>query len=166
MNEETFSIFDRQPRRENDPANKLDRELMIKRVIALRSEGKSTDQIATVLDMPARTVRNWLSEATAEIKADNRDFLAEKFAIHNHRCEWLYQRVMKELKERFSTDLIKTLLLILDRQARLLGLDKSGQARKDINAWIESATDEQLIAEAKKYNIPIPEKFDAEKAKG
>jgi hypothetical protein len=135
---------------------------MLKLVIRLRAEGKSTIQIGEKLGVPDRTVRNWLAEASAELRAENRAFAAEMFTIHQQRCEDLYARVRKKLKNQFSIDLVKVALLILDRQSRLLGLDRAGRGNTPMsNDWLENATTQELIDRAKELGVPVPEKFDA-----
>lgn len=152
------SVFHAQPRRDGDIQNILDHEIKLKLVIRLRSEGKSSYQIGELLGVPDRTVRNWLNEATTMVRATNREFINEMFAIHQHRLEALYQEVVKKLAEHFSTDLVKTAILLLDRQSKLLGLDS--QRTRLNNDWLEQATDDELIAEAKRLGVPIPQSFE------
>jgi hypothetical protein len=149
--------------RQADPVRHLDHEIRLKLVIRLRSEGKSSYEIGQTLGVPDRTVRNWLSEASQQVRAENRQFTSEMFTIHQHRCESLYAMVRKRLEDpiSFTTDLVKVALAILDRQSRLLGLDRTKNAgRTNSNDWLENASTEELVQAARDAGIPVPESFN------
>lgn len=146
---------------EPDPLlDELDHWLKHREVVKLRSAGLTVREISEQMGAPQRTVYRWIAEAANAIRRENRSFTQEMFLAHVYRLERLYQIVQQRIDEAgFSRDAVRAAIDILDRQSKLLDLDRS-KSYRGRNDWMDDAKDEELIAEARRLGLHVPEKFD------
>lgn len=139
------------------------------KVMSLRMKGKTREEIAKELDLSVRSVDQAINTTITELRDAAPLIVEEMFSVHQLRLEALYQIVQKKIDEMLDFDerLFKVALSILERQSKLLGLDRDKVKTKTSRAdryhettdWLEDATPSELIHEAESYGITVPEKF-------
>lgn len=141
-----------------DPlVDELDHWLKHKEVIRRRAAGMGVEQIAVEMGVERRTIYRWIAEAANAIRSENKSFTQEQFLINYHRLERLYELIEQKLVEvGFQRDVFRAAIDILDRQSRMLGLDRGGPSR---GQWLETASNDDLVAEARRLGIKIPDNF-------
>ncbi len=119
-----------------DPEKNLDRSLLIDLVVKCRMEGRSTaDTVAMLfgLDTPSnrRQYFDLLDVATHQTYDRLADTCKQAFVIQNARLEELWRLAYARLGllETFDEGVCRACIAILDRQAKLLGLDKDKDNR-------------------------------------
>lgn len=148
----------------------LDHWLKHREVIRRRSAGQNVAEIAAEMGEPERTVYRWIAEATQAVRAENRSFVQEMFLISFHRLERLYEIIEKRLAKMatddalFSRDVFRAAIDVIDRQSKLLGLDRNKVGSKGRDEFLDGASDADLVAEADRLGIRLPEKFRGPKA--
>jgi hypothetical protein len=131
-------------------------------VMERRARGESHESIAKDLGVQVRAVHRWIKEVVDEVRLRSVDYAEEMFVIHSNRLESLYQRVQKYIDEMvlFDEKMFRIAVLVLERQSKLLGLDKAGKpVGADAYEWLKNATPDQLIQHAKDMGLRVPEKF-------
>jgi hypothetical protein len=131
-------------------------------VLRMRAKGVPYSEIAEQTGMDVRSVRRLVQDEVQRVRAELAEDVAEMFVLHNERLEALYRITRTHIDNMavFDDRPIKVALLILERQSRLLGLDKDAKpGRGNTYDWLENATPTDLIAEAERRGIRIPEKF-------
>lgn len=106
------------------------------RIVQLRAEGRPTSEIAkTVLGEDTQATRRHVFrviEKSVKAAYDKMtDRIREAFVINDTRLEMLYSRVHAHAMSltHFDDRVFRVLLMILERQSKLLGLDKGGDQR-------------------------------------
>lgn len=144
------------------------------RIIELRAQGVSVPKIVEQLakdDTPLayNTVYQIVREYANAVRDEALQRGEERFAEHDARYEYLYGQIQRRLARAAENDeyddgkfaaLVRAAVAVLDRQARLLGIDKvktpNSPAQHD---WLDRATPGQLVELAQKFELKLPEKF-------
>ena len=146
------------------------------RIVELRAKGMLPREIGPTVGMTENAVYQVLREAAEEVRDRMQERIEQRFMEHDARYEYMYRQVQDKLSAAVSPDgvalmtlseyagLLRAAVAILERQAKLLGLDRNpggagGQRKGD---WLDSATPKQLIDLAAKYGLDTPGKFVAE----
>lgn len=135
-------------------------------VLKMRHDGKVLREIATELGVSYTSVKSAVATYRVQMSAEMLEVADEYFQLHVDRLEGLWARVQKELTAlpQFDEKVFKVAIQILERQAKLLGLDRGNRAagvprtggQKD---WLAEATPSELIAEIESYGLQVPERF-------
>lgn len=133
-------------------------------IIRLRREQRMVPRkICEVLGIhQVEIVRDVLAKYVKEVRARNVEIIETAFVEQNETIEHLLALVHKQLANGYDRDAIKCAIMLLERQAKLLGLDRamtSNAAAKNDKDWIEKASDTELIEEARRLGLPMPEQF-------
>ena len=155
------------PRHPPRPENKLALNRRDSQIVKMRAQGIPSQRIADELNIDVQLVYKALREAAEEVRDGMLELVQQRIMEHDTRYEYMYRQVQEKIEQADGLDLkefanlIRAAVAILERQARLLGLDKAVitgvRAEKD---WLESATPKELIDIAKRFDLVIPEKFE------
>lgn len=144
------------------------------RVIDLRSQGLSVPKIVKRLakegtPLVAVTVYQLINEYAQSVRESILELGTNRFAEADARLEYLYRQVVRRLRKAAVAPecddakyaaLIRAALAVLERQARLLGLDKTKERGGTGNSdWLEGKTPAQLVQLAGQWGIQLPERF-------
>lgn len=131
------------------------------KIVGLRAEGKTYQEIADELGFSFTTVRREIEAYTADARERAADIAAERMALADARIEWLIERVSKAIAtdEGFDAKKYKIAIELLTRQARLLGYDREPQAATTGDNWLNTAPPPELKRYAKELGLEIPETF-------
>lgn len=148
----------------NGPVNPVELDERLFTVISLRAAGVPAKEIADSLGLSVPRVYQYLAEATTAARERNVDLVEEMFLLHQERLERLFRLAQAHIDkcETFDDRAFRVAILILERQARLLGLDKTPEkpgGKSGGYDWLENSTKEELIAEAERRGLRVPEKF-------
>ena len=131
-------------------------------IVRLRCEGHSFVYISAALQLPMHVVRRKL-DAFAESQREEREALVQRAS---DQLDYLWRRQLdpycrtEELRRLALPDKVcATLLKIQDQKAKLLGLNAPTQTQNSHS--FESASDDDLRAEAARLGIPIPAALEA-----
>lgn len=147
---------------EDDPGAipEADRALFAQRVLGLYAAGKSVAVIAFEEGCDHTIVHTLIREQTAEIRQNNRQIMEERFLQQDLGIQKLIAKCMEELTLKFSTDVVRTLVTLYERQAKLWAVDRpsaSGETRG--RDWAMTAPEDELLRRAKAMGIRLPEKI-------
>lgn len=137
---------------------------MAERIFDLRMQGRGRTEIAQIVGLSAKMVDKHIRQQIEGLRLKNEELADEMYHIHQERLEELYALVRQEVDraEVFDASMFKTMIQILERQSKLLGLDAApkdrGPKRKDEN-WFLDATPHELIAEVESYGLEVPARF-------
>lgn len=144
------------------------------RVIELRAQGLSVPKIAKQIaqegfDLSCQTCYQIVREYAETVRENAVGWGEERFAEADARLEYLYAQIQERLAAaalnplcddgKFA-GLVRAAVAVLDRQARLLGLDRTkalgGTGQHD---WLDKTTPAQLAALAEKFDLKLPKQF-------
>lgn len=134
-------------------------------ILRLRAAGHTYSQIAQQTGVEERQAKRAVRDTVLAVRADLSDDVAEMFLLHHERLENLFRIVRERIENQpaFDDRPFKLAITILERQARLWALDRTGPAGngkdKGTYDWLQNATPSDLIAEAERYGIKVPERF-------
>lgn len=140
-----------------------DEDLLAIKVLDQYKLGKSAEEIARGLHCDHWTVHAAIRKAAEECRANLREEIEEAFLAQKLGLEHLVQRCMEQIERAavvggFDANAVKSLILVYDRQAKLLALDKSHTAAgKDQYAWMQGASESELRRQAAARGIRLPE---------
>lgn len=142
-------------------------------IIKRRASGQAVAQIASemfpelVPGTGQQQVFRALKNAANDLRTRLHEFIEERFLLAVSRLD----RIIK-LLDRYLTDMesglpfddkpLRILLMVMDREARLLALDRtpdkggSGAGRMQ---WIDGAPPQDIVDEARRLKIPEVERF-------
>lgn len=157
----------------DDPERGFDWAVRLERIVTYRAQGLGATKIVERLRdehnerVSVDYVNQMLREYTEKVRDDLVQLGQTRFAEHDARCEYLYSMIQEKLlndklcNKQFSA-LVIAAVRILERQARLHGIDRQAQGAGggQRNAWLEHATPEELARIAKKYGLPVPARFE------
>lgn len=147
-------------------------------ILRLRSVGYRPADIGDLLGVEyggpigRRMVEKILRDAAEEYRAENQATIARASLEQNERLEWLYSVCARWIEwTRVAEDgvllppdekIIRAAVSILDRQARLLGLDVKtsmgpGASGQD---WFASAPIQEVIKRGEQLGFIMPVKFE------
>lgn len=149
------------------------KHLMIERIIQLRVLGNRATEIARIMTAEGTFGRiSWthvqrlIREAAQDARDRVQDTLNERYMEQDELLEYLRAKVMQRMEAlpEGATDafdkLLRGVLLVADRSAKLHGLDGSpapGGANK--YEWLETAGRAALLKVAEEHGIDVPTKF-------
>lgn len=151
-----------------DPGKTLDHAEGVEEILRRRAAGELYPAIAAALGYSERHVHRLISEAAERCRRDNAALVAKRFLEHDRRCEHLYDVCLRRIQAQieagdFDDRVIRAAVTVLDRQARLLGLDASkrvGGGGDGPNAWLDKAPLSDVVREAKILGLELPKEFD------
>jgi hypothetical protein len=128
------------------------------RVIEMKTEGWSSRDIAKDVNLSETQVRHLIRQAVEAARAAERALITERYHVQDLRVEWLIEKIMGLIRTapEFDERLLRQVIALFDRQAKLHGLDKNRTPSTD---WLSSAPPDELLRIAKERGIKLPEKF-------
>lgn len=142
------------------------------KVLDLLAEGKTHVEIAKLLGLSVRQVATRVREVVAEARENARDHVNLRFTQHDERLEYLYKMCLKRINAMnlrqnaddewgFDDKAVRAAVAVLDRQARLLGLDRTvNTGGQNFNSWLDNQSGADLERLAVQYGIDLPKKFE------
>lgn len=129
-----------------------------------------------------RQVSRILRAGAEQVRADTAGIVAEQFHLQLARLERLYSIVEMEIQAyeeymiavrearaagtnitpvKFDERPFRVAVLIMDRQAKLLGLDRGGIGPSDRSPtrWLDEAPIEEVVSYAKQLKMNLPTEF-------
>ena len=150
----------------SEPEKAFDNVIRLDTMIKLRSQGMSVTEIATQTGNSPYYVHQMLREFARYVRDNTVELAEQRIAEQDARCEYLYRQVQKKLDEaslldiKYYSQLVAAAIKILDRQARLLGLDRTRTAGgANQMEWLDKATPKELEDIAKDYGLKLPRSF-------
>lgn len=130
-----------------------------------RAEGKPIEKIADEIGISRTHAFRLMQGAIADARVENSLRVQQRAYEHDLRCELLYSLAIEHAIRvskagDFSPDAVRLALSVLERQAKLWGLDRKTEKGKNGMAdWSDKASLDDLIREAKRLGVTVPEKF-------
>lgn len=134
--------------------------LLEHQVLMLRMEGHEPREVALRLGVKYGDVLSIMARLTKNVREENAGLAEELFMLSNMRLERLWRWVQSHLDkmETFDDKLVRAAVQVLDRQARMNGLDKQtrpgGQPTDD---WVDAATPAEMDAYLRRNGFSIPD---------
>lgn len=151
----------------SDDVKTIEHADMVSILLSARGSGKTMVEAAALAGCSLRHAERLLAEMGEKMRKRNDARVSRRFLEHDARCEHLYSLVVAEINKQaaagaFDEKLIRAAVTVLDRQARLLGLDavKSTDKRHGPNEWAEEAPLKDVMAEAKRLGLVLPTGFE------
>lgn len=161
------------------PGEREAREVAIGKALELRLAGKTYREIGEALDVCAFTASRYVSAAVAEVEDENADRAARLAArqerernVQLARCDAMLSKLWARLEAHepgrpgdvTSAQVAGQIIKVLDRQAKLLGLDAPTKVSPTDptgkNPYL-GMTRDQLLAEARAVLAEVPDADDA-----
>jgi hypothetical protein len=170
------------------PANRaLEQSARDRLIVDLATRGVSVGQIADHPDvrLSTRQVSRVLAEAATLVRSQTSSIVAQKFHMQLERLERLYGVVELAVQqyersmlaslaptteggaappppEKFDDRPFRVLVMIMERQAKLLGMDRGTTAMKDRSPtqWLSEAPLSEVVDYAKQLKMNIPTQFE------
>lgn len=136
--------------------------LLEHQVLMLRMDGHEPRDVAIKLGIPYGDVLTIMARLTANVRKENVGMAEELFMLANMRLERLWRWVQSHLDKmtEFDDKLVRSAVQVLDRQARMNGLDKQtrpgGGGASDAD-WVDAATPTELDTYLKRQGFSIPD---------
>lgn len=133
---------------------KLSKADLTQKVLDLRRKGYTHREIAVELRITRRQVSKVLDDAYAAVARECKESAEQQVRLQMDRLEWM----LKSLNERIEgghVGSVEAALRILERQAKLLGLD--APTKQEVKVQYSELTDEELLAEAERLKLKPPE---------
>lgn len=136
-------------------------EFTLREILDMYARGHAMYTIAYELDLDPETVTAAIRKATEQIKEKNREHIEQRFLQQDLVLQRIIQRVLEALEEKINDRLLIGLVRLLDRQARLLGLDRtpSSGSQGAMYQWLNNASTDELIKVAESFGVKIPRKI-------
>lgn len=143
-------------------------------VLAWIAEGLPHSEIAVKLGVKVAVVATRIREVIAQAREHAREHVQKRFTQHDERCEYLYKVCLKRINSMhlrqnvadewgFDDKAVRAAICVLDRQAKLLGLDRGGHVGgPNFNSWLDNQSGVELEKLAAQYGIDLPKKFSCE----
>lgn len=129
-----------------------------RRIVELRSRGCTPHQIGREVGLTRQQVTARIRVLALEIRSATRDLVATRFLEHDQILMTLRakcQKAINEMKEWDSTRVI-AMLKVLERQAKLLGLDVDPRSAADNDSWLDNKAPAELVEMARRFNLTLP----------
>ncbi len=128
-------------------------------VLNLRMKGVTPSEVAGKLNVPLAMVLGAIASLTEDARQENAGIAAELFMLSNLRTEQLWAHVQKWLDaaQSFDDRLVKCAIAVLERQAKLNGIDRAGGKTVTDSDWIDQASPAEVVAYAKRLGITFPD---------
>src|SRR5262245_6416294 len=127
-------------------------------IVRLRVEGRTLQAIADEIGLSRSAVHESLTNELKKLADRSQEAAAAYRELTLARLEALFAAVWPKVQDGHVPS-VNAAVSILDRQAKLLGLD--APARQETTLTVEHMTDAELIAEARKLGLPIPSVLEA-----
>lgn len=127
--------------------------------LALRKRGRSPAAISQQLGIPASTVRRYIEDAVTSLEGVKSEDAAHAREIELARLDDLYE-VMHEKALRGDTRAVSACMHIMERRAKLAGLDKPSVVERHIT--ISDVIPLENLSEAAKQYVARLHSIDAE----
>ncbi len=118
----------------------------------LRREGNTYREIAREMKITLREAHKLVTTAYKEAAHKTQETLDQMVALHNDRLDWMLKNLVREI-EGGSARAIEVAIKLLDRQAKLLGLD--APTKKEVQVRFDQMSDQELVEEAKRLRVSI-----------
>ena len=141
--------------------NQIDTALGRSTALKLRAEGLSYKQIGEKLGVSHQTAHNWVTSALEEIRTDTNESVVVVRQLESERLDRLLTQCF-EAAEKGSLDALNAVLKIMERRAKLQGLDAPTKTQALTVNLTENS--ELLEQQARRMGIPvdgIPEEVKA-----
>jgi cytosine/adenosine deaminase-related metal-dependent hydrolase len=138
------------------------------KVLEYRAQGKTWAETAALLGVTVRTCHRLVAEEADRVRAEQKRLVSQRILEHDRKLEWLYERLAATIHEyatrtppRVDEKLVRAAVSVLERQAKLLGLDAAkAPAGGGANDWMRDDTPlADVIRTAELYGIKIPDTF-------
>jgi len=120
----------------------LERAKRINTIVDLRIKGFSVREIAAKTALTGGAVHNMLTEALKEMQENTRESILELRDLEVERLDGMLSKLWPQRSNARTAD---TILRLMDRRSRLLGLDVAEQSEVTVKG-LEGLTDEQITA--------------------
>jgi hypothetical protein len=136
-------------------------------IVSLRASGKSATDIAEAIGCDVRTVYRSIKDEAEKVRAGTAELVSSMFMLHQERLERLWAKAQERIDALEDTassadfcHAVRAAIMILERQARLLGLDREKAGGRGAAAdWLDTASEAELRVTAERYGLRIPEKL-------
>jgi hypothetical protein len=129
--------------------SRLDRQT---KAVLLRRQGHTFREIAAEMKITLREAHRLVTTAFREAAHRSAETAEQMVQLHNERLDWMLKSLASEI-DRGSSRAIEVAVKLLDRQARLLGLD--APAKKEVQIRFDQLSDQELLDEAKRLRVSI-----------
>lgn len=120
----------------------------------LRKAGWSLRQIANKMGVKTDTVHKWITRA---IEKESKESVLELIALESARYDEILKSYWELAVKHKNFKAGELILKLFERKAKLLGLDApEKQVRVQIGS-LDEMSQEELLVEAKKLGLPIPQ---------
>lgn len=120
--------------------------------VRLRREGHTFREIARLMKITLKEADKLVKEAFAENAVRSRETVEQMVQLHNERLDWMLNSLRKEINAG-SARAVEVAVKLLDRQARLLGLD--APAKQEVKVKYEQMSDTELVEEARRLRVGL-----------
>lgn len=143
------------------PSIAMESARMVTAILDGIAAGKSQATMARETGTSVPTVARIVKELADEARRRNRERVEEAMMAQDVRLERLYKYCIDRIETAlgFDRDAIRLAILVCERQAKLLGLDRVKTGGPQGRDWLTSMPDSELIREAERLNIKIPQRF-------
>lgn len=101
-----------------------------------------------------------IKEYSRKAREAIQDTVDQRFVEHDETLDDMMSRCKQQLmRVGFDVNILKCMILIMERQARLLGLDKTVTHHPNVNEFLATASDEQVREECRRLGIIYPEQM-------
>lgn len=152
--------------------NEIEKQAFLFDCLQLYAIGYGSGRIAKELtetgkygDVNHELVQVTIREAAADMRKRNEELVEEARMQQDAAIMRLHAACIESMRGEdgnlfFSEKAIKCLIMLMERRARLLGLDKSPlPVRAGAFSWLDKASPDELIAAAAKYGVKVPQPF-------
>lgn len=145
----------------------LDTALRDEYVLKLYVRGDSVLSIAAGSHLSVPTVHNIIRRLATVVRDRARELCEERFLQQDAGLQVMIKSCMARITDAagevipvFDKDAVSCLIKIYDRMSKLHGMDKGKVvAQSGLYAWLDTASQDDLIRVAKTYGIQLPEPF-------
>jgi predicted DNA-binding protein YlxM (UPF0122 family) len=120
--------------------------------VELKLQGHTHREIADSLRVSPTTVAQLIKEGLAELRDLSREATEDLILMQNARLEHLYKQLQERIAEG-STRAIETAIKVLERQAKLHGLD--APEKKQVDVRLSELPDDELLEHAKRAGVSL-----------
>ncbi len=121
----------------------------------LRKAGWSYRQIATDLGVKPQKVRDWIDEELRFYRDQCQESVQELVDIEAARCDELVKSLWEKAIDRSDVRAVETILKVMERKAKLLGLDAPEKQVRVSLSSLEDMSDDELLLEASRFGIVL-----------
>jgi len=141
--------------------------LDLERMLRLYAMGYGSTAIARELAVSHETVQKAIRKAAEEARERNAELVEERFLQQDQGLLRLYRHCMDRIETaaaagEYDKEAVKGIIMVMDRQAKLLGMDKAkATGAKNLYGWLDTASETELNEAAERYGIALPKPFGA-----